>query len=104
MNVYIEDDYFDVLEKLRATLPQETFTNNKAQNLKSIYNLLLSLNINTDIKHDELTENFKNRIGDKDYQTIKELVLFAALKSHTSKINADVDFKTIRDYSGSQAS
>lgn len=100
MNVYIEDDYFDVLEKLRASLPHDTFTNNKAQNLKSIYNLLLSLNINTDIKYEKLTANFKNRIGDKDYKTIKELVLFTALKSPTSKIHAEVNFNTINDYSG----
>ena len=96
MNIYVDQLYFDVLEQLRNTLPKDNLSNNKAQNLKSIYNLFLSLNIHTDITRDEVIENYKKGIGGKDYKTIKELILFAAVKS---KIVTDVDLSEIKDYS-----
>ena len=97
MNIYVDQLYFDVLEQLRTTLPKDNLSNNKAQNLKSIYNLFLALNIHTDITRDEVIENYKKGIGDKDYKTIKELILFAAVKSN---IVTDVDLATIKDYNG----
>lgn len=97
MNIYVDRGYFDVLEALRNTLPKDNLTNNKAQNLKSIYNLFLALNIHTDITRDEVIENYTKGIGDKDFQTFKELILFAAVKSN---IVTDVDLAAIKDYSG----
>lgn len=83
MEIFITDKYFGKLEKLYAETNQHKLIRGEAAGLQTLFQMLISLPLNTDIPSEKIAEIARNSAGKKEYDSYKELYLMSALKSQS---------------------
>ena len=97
--VYIDKDYFNVFQKIYDSVSKEDIlqpNNSKVTNFKQIINMLSVLQLNTNLNELDTIENLKN----KNYSSLKEAIIFTAIKNDVRRLKFSEDINNITDYNG----
>lgn len=97
MNVYIEADYFDIISKVFER-EKHFVESNKINNIKVIYQMFLALNVYTTIRNNDIIKYIKNESGNKNYSSIKDLIISRGIKNQTLRTIKEIN--EIDDYNG----
>ncbi|MBK8329320.1 MAG: hypothetical protein IPL09_07590 [Bacteroidetes bacterium] len=97
MNVYIDAEYFEVLEK-QYEAEKGNFISTSANNLRAVFNLLTALNMHTTISHNELVKYAKGLAGNKNYSSLKDVIISQSI--NRQKLNRISSIEKVVDYNG----
>ena len=90
MEVFVSDNYFEHLEHLLAESAKDLLSE-RPTNIKRIYTLLCSLPVNTDADKKDILKIIKANVGNKEFRSFKESVIFRGLKNGLNKNEFPLD-------------
>jgi hypothetical protein len=97
MHVYIEAEYFEVIEKQYEN-EKGNFFSKSANNLRAVFNLLTELKMETTVPNNEIVKFAKGLAGNKTYSSLKDVILTQSIKNQHLKTVDSID--EVRDRSG----
>jgi len=97
MNVYIDAEFFDVIEK-QFDAEKGNFFSTSGNNLRAIFNLLSALKIHTTVSKNEIIKYAKGLAGNKEYASLKDVVISQSLKKQ--QLNSVKSIDRVKDYNG----
>lgn len=85
MKVFIENQYFNLLDKILESSYNE-FAHKKIANINSLIHLFTALPVYCDINIEEIKTITDNVSGNKNFTSLKEIVITQAIKNQTLKL------------------
>ena len=85
MKVFIENQYFNLLDKILISSYKE-YAHKKIANINSLIHLFTALPVYCDINIEEIKAITGNVSGNKNFTSLKEIVITQAIKNQTLKL------------------